>query len=119
MAREQRRSDVGVYAISVVAEIAGVDPQTLRLYERHRLLIPERTAGGTRRYSDDDLVVLTRIRELVGAGINLAGIAWVLRLEADNAALETQVRAMREACAAAKNRLPQTALGTGSLSLEI
>ena len=97
MAAEPRHGpSVGVYAISVAAQIAHVDPQTLRLYERHALLTPERTAGGTRRYSDDDLAVLERIGRLVAAGVNLAGVARILRLEDENAALAAELRAHRQ-----------------------
>ncbi len=77
----------GVFAISVAAEMVGAGVQTLRLYEKHGLVTPERTEGGTRRYSHDDLDVLDRIQDLLGAGLNLAGIALVLELEADNARL--------------------------------
>jgi len=80
-------SDHGVYGISVAAELSGVAVQSLRLYERHGLLAPARSDGGTRRYSADDLARLKRISELVDAGINLAGIARILNLEDDNAAL--------------------------------
>lgn len=82
------RSGLGVYSISVAAELSGIGPQTLRLYESRGLLMPARTAGGTRRYSDDDLVRLRRIVELVGAGINVAGIGEILGLEAHNARLQ-------------------------------
>jgi MerR family transcriptional regulator/heat shock protein HspR len=82
----------GVYGISVAAELAGVTPQTLRLYERHGLLEPERTEGGTRRYSQDDMMRLRRIGELVQAGVNLAGIARILELEAANAQLREDGR---------------------------
>ncbi|HZE14740.1 MAG TPA: MerR family transcriptional regulator [Mycobacterium sp.] len=81
-------SDRGVYGISVIAELSGINEQSLRLYERHGLLTPARSAGGTRRYSADDLVRLQRIRELVDAGVNIAGIARILRLEDRNAALD-------------------------------
>jgi MerR family transcriptional regulator, heat shock protein HspR len=80
-------SDHGVYGISVAAELSGVAVQSLRLYERYGLLTPARSDGGTRRYSADDLARLRRISELVDAGVNLAGIARVLSLEDDNAAL--------------------------------
>jgi DNA-binding transcriptional MerR regulator len=83
---------MGVYGISVASELSRLDPQTLRLYERRGLLTPARTDGGTRRYSDDDLVVLQRIGELVESGVNLAGIAHILQLEADIA----ELRADRE-----------------------
>jgi MerR family transcriptional regulator, heat shock protein HspR len=79
--------DHGVYGISVAAELSGVAVQSLRLYERSGLLTPTRSDGGTRRYSADDLVRLRRISALVDAGINLAGIARILDLEDDNAAL--------------------------------
>lgn len=81
--------DRGVYGISVAAELSGVPVQSLRLYERHGLLTPARSDGGTRRYSADDLARLQRISALVDAGVNLAGIARILSLEDDNAALST------------------------------
>jgi DNA-binding transcriptional MerR regulator len=81
----------GVYAISVAAELVGMGQQTLRLYERRGLLEPNRTAGGTRRYSEADLARLQRIGELLAAGLNLAGIALVLDLEAENAQLRTDL----------------------------
>lgn len=81
-------SERGVYGTSVAAELSGINEQSLRLYERHGLLTPARSAGGTRRYSADDLVRLQRIRELVNAGVNIAGIARILRLEDRNAALD-------------------------------
>jgi MerR family transcriptional regulator/heat shock protein HspR len=77
----------GVYGISVAAELSGVSVQSLRLYERHGLLSPDRSDGGTRRYSADDLARLRRISALVDAGINLAGIARILSLEDDNLTL--------------------------------
>lgn len=83
------RSALGVYGISVAAELTGIDPQTLRLYERRGLLTPARSAGGTRRYSDDDLDRLQRITELSGAGVNIAGIGQILNLEQRNAELES------------------------------
>ena len=82
------RSARGVYGISVASELSGFDPQTLRLYERRGLLTPARTEGGTRRYSDDDLVRLARISELVAADINIAGILQILNLEHRNIHLE-------------------------------
>ena len=80
-------SDRGVYGISVAAELSGINEQSLRLYERAGLLTPVRSPGGTRRYSADDLVRLQRIRELVDAGVNIAGIARILGLEDRNVAL--------------------------------
>jgi MerR family transcriptional regulator/heat shock protein HspR len=94
---ERRLPDpgLGVYGISVAADLVGMAPQTLRLYEERGLLDPARTAGGTRRYSQDDLDRLRRIGELLGAGLNLAGIAAVLGLEHDNARLRAENRRMR------------------------
>ncbi|NKY59048.1 MerR family transcriptional regulator [Nocardia flavorosea] len=77
----------GVYAISVAAELAGVGVQTLRLYERHGLVTPERSSGGTRRYSHDDLARLHRIAELNGQGIPLTAVGRILELEDANATL--------------------------------
>jgi MerR family transcriptional regulator/heat shock protein HspR len=88
-------SDHGVYGISVAAELSGVAVQSLRLYERYGLLRPARSDGGTRRYSADDLARLRRISALVDAGINLAGIARILELEDDNAALSTDNNDLR------------------------
>ena len=94
---EQRLPDpsLGVYGISVAADLVGMAPQTLRLYEDRGLLDPARTAGGTRRYSQDDLDRLRRIGELLGDGLNLAGVAAVLGLESDNARLRAENRRMR------------------------
>ena len=83
------RAARGVYGISVAAELSGIDPQTLRLYERRGLLTPARTDGGTRRYSDEDLDRLARISDLVAQGINIAGIAQILHLEHRNTELES------------------------------
>lgn len=74
----------GVYAISVAAELVGMGQQNLRLYESKGLLEPQRTEGGTRRYSEADLATLRRISELLGLGLNLSGIRLVLLLESDN-----------------------------------
>ena len=83
------RSGRGVYGISVASELSGIDPQTLRLYERRGLLTPARTDGGTRRYSDDDLDRLQRITDLVAQGVNIAGILQILNLEHRNTELES------------------------------
>ncbi|HZZ96507.1 MAG TPA: MerR family transcriptional regulator [Jatrophihabitantaceae bacterium] len=77
----------GVYGITTAAELVGMGVQNLRLYEARGLVEPGRTEGGTRRYSANDLDRLRHIGELLGAGLNLAGIAMVLDLEAQNAVL--------------------------------
>jgi DNA-binding transcriptional MerR regulator len=87
--------EVGLYAISVVAQLVGTGQQNIRLYERKGLLTPDRTAGGTRQYSDADLAVLRRISELLDEGLNLAGVARVLELEAVNARLRSEISRTR------------------------
>lgn len=84
-----------VYVISVAAELAGVHPQTLRIYERKGLVDPARTPGGSRRYSDDDIALLQRIQELTNEGLNLAGVQRVLELEAEVRSLRQQVEEAR------------------------
>lgn len=86
-----RASSRGVYGITVAAELVGIGEQALRLYERKGLLTPARTAGGTRRYSDDDLAILRRVVELVEAGVNLVGARHVLELEAANRLLRSRL----------------------------
>lgn len=90
-----------MYVISVAAELAGVHPQTLRIYERKGLLEPARTQGGSRRYSDDDIELLRRIQSLTDTGLNLAGVRRVLELEAELERLREQLAqaqaAVREA----------------------
>jgi MerR family transcriptional regulator/heat shock protein HspR len=80
-----------VYVISVFAEIAGVHPQTLRNYERSGLLNPLRTSGGSRRFSDADLVALRRIQELTAAGVNLEGVKRIMALENELATREEKI----------------------------
>lgn len=85
-----------VYVISVAAELAGVHPQTLRVYERKGLLDPSRTRGGSRRFSDRDLARLRRIQELTTAGLNLEGVRQVLALESELARLRAELERVRE-----------------------
>jgi MerR family transcriptional regulator/heat shock protein HspR len=72
-----------VYVISVFAELAGVHPQTLRNYERSGLLSPQRTSGGSRRFSDADLAAIRRIQDLTNEGVNLEGVKRIMQLERD------------------------------------
>nr|WP_283165946.1 MerR family transcriptional regulator [Mycolicibacterium insubricum] len=88
-------SDRGVYGITVAAELSGAPLQSLRLWERHGLLSPARTDGGTRRYSADDLVRIERILTLVATGVNIVGIGRILELEDDNAALRAAAGRVR------------------------
>lgn len=87
----------GVFGISVAAEMAETEIQNLRVYERRGLVDPARTPGGTRRYSQDDVDRVTRIRDLLAEGLNLAGVARVLALEARLAELEDRLQATEEA----------------------
>jgi MerR family transcriptional regulator/heat shock protein HspR len=85
-----------VYVISVAAELAGMHPQTLRIYERKGLVEPARTQGGSRRYSDDDIAQLQRIQDLTADGLNLEGVRRILELEAEIAQLEAKIAALEE-----------------------
>lgn len=84
-----------VYVISVAAELAGVHPQTLRIYERKGLVDPARTVGGSRRYSERDIDRLRRIQELTAAGLNLEGVRRVIGLEDENERLRQQLAQAR------------------------
>ena len=77
--------------ISVAAELAGVHPQTLRIYERKGLLDPARTGGGNRRYSEADIAHLRRIQHLTNAGLNLEGVRRVMALEGEIALLRAEL----------------------------
>lgn len=89
------RRQRAVYVISVAAELAGVHPQTLRIYERKGLLNPARTGGGSRRYSDEDIEQLRRIQDLTEEGLNLAGVKRVLALEAEVDRLQRELARTR------------------------
>jgi MerR family transcriptional regulator/heat shock protein HspR len=86
-----RNRTQAVYVISVAAELAGMHPQTLRIYERRGLVNPARTQGGNRRYSDADIEVLQRISELAEQGMNLEGIRRVMELEHENTRLRAEL----------------------------
>jgi MerR family transcriptional regulator/heat shock protein HspR len=94
-----------VYVISVAAELAGVHPQTLRIYERKGLLDPARTVGGSRRYSDRDIAQLRRIQDLTNAGLNLEGVRRVLELEAEVARLKAELEEVRRRAAEEVDRI--------------
>ncbi|MGB3411866.1 MAG: helix-turn-helix transcriptional regulator [Microthrixaceae bacterium] len=84
-----------VYVISVAAELAGVHPQTLRIYERKGLLEPGRTVGGSRRYSDADIELLRKIQDLTNEGLNLAGVKRVLALERELERIRSEIVRLR------------------------
>jgi MerR family transcriptional regulator/heat shock protein HspR len=86
--------------ISVAAELAGMHPQTLRLYERRGLLTPSRTARNTRLYSQADVAILRRIQELSEEGLNLAGVERVMALERTLERAERRAEALEAKLAA-------------------
>lgn len=87
--------DRALYGISVAAELTGVNPQMLRAYEAKGLLQPQRTEGGTRRYSGDDLDRIQQITSLLDEGLNLTGIAHVLALQAETRCLRKELNQLR------------------------
>ena len=89
-----------LYVISVAAELAGVHPQTLRIYERKGLLAPARTSGRSRRYSDTDIQLLRRIQELTNEGMSLQGVQRIL-------ALENELAAVRDRAARLESRVSE------------
>ncbi len=84
-----------VYVISVAAELAGMHPQTLRIYERKGLVDPTRTGGGNRRYSEADIERLRHVAALTAAGLNLEGAKRVLELEAELEKLRAELERVR------------------------
>lgn len=96
-----RDPDHGLYVISIAAELAGLHPQTLRAYEQRGLLDPDRSPGGDRRYSDNDLARLSRITELTGDGVNLPGVARILELEDQLDELRAEIAATKARTTAA------------------
>ena len=100
-----RQHHQAVYVISVAAELAGMHPQTLRIYERRGLVTPARTTGGNRRYSDADIARLRRIAQLASTGMNLEGIKHVMSLEEEVVRLRTEVEELRQALTDAVNNM--------------
>src|ERR1700722_15029961 len=101
---DRRPSARAVYVISVAAELAGVHPQTLRIYERKGLVDPARTGGGSRRYSERDLERLRRIQELTNHGLNLEGVRRVMALEDELVRLRRELAEARAEAAEAVAR---------------
>jgi MerR family transcriptional regulator/heat shock protein HspR len=103
---EKRREERAVYIISVAAELAGVHPQTLRIYERKGLLRPARTAGNTRRYSERDIDRLRLIQELTQRhGINLAGVKMIMSLQQDVDRMQRRMDELQEEVARVRERI--------------
>lgn len=111
-----RHHQQAVYVISVAAELAGMHPQTLRIYERRGLLTPARTQGGNRRYSDADIARLRRIADLAATGMNLEGIRHVMSLEDEVIRLRDEVESLRTRLIEAMNAL-QSRSGGGLVPL--
>ena len=101
MAPAPRDRNQALFVISVAAELAGVHPQTLRIYERKGLVDPARTGGNSRRYSEEDIERLRRIQDLTNDGLNLAGVKRVMELEDRVVELETALDALRTEARAA------------------
>jgi MerR family transcriptional regulator/heat shock protein HspR len=106
-----RQHHQAVYVISVAAELAGMHPQTLRIYERRGLVLPARTTGGNRRYSDADIARLRRIAELASTGMNLEGIRHVMSLEEEAARLREEVIELRQRLLEAVNAMESQSRG--------
>ncbi len=115
--RRSTNPSQAIYVISVAAELAGVHPQTLRVYERKGLLTPERTAGNTRRYSQRDIDRLRRIQELTQEGVNLAGVMNIMELEERLAATESRLDQALQELERADERLEQLLQARDSMSL--
>ena len=107
----KRTDDRGVYIISVAAELAGVHPQTLRIYERKGLLQPSRTSGNTRRYSERDIARLRAIQRLTQEhGVNLAGVKMIVEMEAELDRMRSKLEAMADELERARRSMAQRAI---------
>lgn len=114
MANRDDRQERAVYIISVAAELAGMHPQTLRIYERKGLLRPARTAGNTRRYSERDIDRLREIQELTQRGVNLAGVKMIMEMQAKLERVRREVEDMNRELERARERLDDDSRGSGS-----
>ena len=115
--RRSNNPSQAIYVISVAAELAGVHPQTLRVYERKGLLTPQRTAGNTRRYSQRDIERLRRIQALTQEGVNLAGVMSIMQLEERLAETEAQLEDALQELHVAERRLDELLQARDSMSL--
>ena len=107
METDRALTDRALYVISVAAELAGVHPQTLRIYERKGLLAPARTTGRSRRYSDRDIALLRRIQDLTTEGVSLAGVQRILALEDELHAAQARIAEMEARLVALQREVEQ------------
>ncbi len=115
-----RSDDRAVYIISVAAELAGVHPQTLRIYERRGLVRPRRTSGNTRRYSDRDIALLQQIQELTQRrGVNLAGVKMIIEIQTELEALRRRNEELERELRASRRFQRRARAGAESRSAEI
>lgn len=103
-----REDERALYIISVAAELAGVHPQTLRIYERKGLIEPQRTEGRSRRYSDRDIELLQHIQELTNEGVGLAGVKRILELEFALEKAKAEIERLREQVKRARQEAAET-----------
>ncbi|HEV3473385.1 MAG TPA: MerR family transcriptional regulator [Actinomycetota bacterium] len=115
--RDSSGDDRAIYIISVAAELAGVHPQTLRVYERKGLVQPSRTSGNTRRYSDKDIDRLRRIQELTNEGVNLAGVTRIMELENQLERARSRYEAAVKEVEAARDQLEALAEERASMAM--
>lgn len=116
-ARRQGAEDGAIYIISVAAELAGVHPQTLRVYERKGLVQPSRTQGNTRRYSQRDIERLRRIQELTNEGINLAGVLRIMELEREFEKLQDKYELARAEIAQREQQMQELVEGRSHMAM--
>ena len=107
MADDRTLQERALYIISVAAELAGVHAQTLRIYERKGLIEPQRTQGGSRRYSEHDIELLRRIQELTNEGVSLVGVRKVLALEDELAGTATRIRELERSLEQARQDIAE------------
>ena len=107
MADEGTLHERALYIISVAAELAGVHAQTLRIYERKGLIEPQRTQGGSRRYSEHDIALLHRIQELTNEGVSLVGVRKVLELEDELARVRERLRELERSLEQARQDIAE------------
>jgi MerR family transcriptional regulator, heat shock protein HspR len=105
MAEDRTLHERALYIISVAAELAGVHAQTLRIYERKGLIEPQRTQGGSRRYSEHDIALLRRIQELTNEGVSLVGVRKILELEDELGKATARIRELERALEQARQDL--------------